>query len=127
MLAGCGTSAGSTETEVGAPEKVNEARSGDDRVFPGGQPLRKYEEFESYETRVNIVDNQAPLLAAMQEVSPDLDERDFADVVSVCDSKSRGASGPELLEASVLQFSKADELSRDQGQQLLNVVNEYAC
>ncbi|MCW2768038.1 MAG: hypothetical protein JWO11_3997, partial [Nocardioides sp.] len=92
--------------------------------FPGaGQPLSHYKDAASYEWRVNIVDHQDELLAAMQEVSPDLEAKDFADVLDTCDAIDRGIEGGELTQQTATRF----DVDFGQAGELVLVSQEYAC
>jgi len=111
----------------GDGETTRERPSGDARVFPGGQKLSHYRGSPTYEWRVNVVDQQGELLAAMRQVSPGLNKGDFSDVLNTCDAIHRGIKGDALVQQSVIRFSGADQVSAAQARRLVEVSRQYAC
>lgn len=89
-----------------APESSEPAA--DDRDWPGGNKLSEYEGLASYEWRVNILDNADEVLSAMQKVNPDLEEKDFNDVLGTCESIDRGIKGGALVDETKTRFDITD-------------------
>ncbi|MCW2814322.1 MAG: hypothetical protein JWN84_1777 [Nocardioides sp.] len=95
----------------------------DERVFPGGQALSDYEGQPSYPWRVSILDNEAELLGALQEVDPSLDEESFADVVTTCADINAGDSDTEVQQAAAERFGVEESQAAD----LVTAATTYAC
>lgn len=137
--AGCGRQSGDSGEEAspgkpdasggtGGPTTVagaTETTGTDDRVFPGGEALSDYRGLESYEWRVNAVDNTAELESALQAVDPSLGEDDFVQVIGTCEDLLSGSFDPEdLAEQTAERFGVDDP---EQGQALVEAAQQYAC
>lgn len=133
---GCGRQAGDTGGEA-SPGKPNASGGGpsevagatqttgtDDRVFPGGEVLSDYRGLESYEWRVNAVDNTDELVTALQEVDPAFGEADFIDVVDTCEDLQAGTyDEDDLAERVAERFG----VETDQSDALVELSQRYAC
>lgn len=97
-----------TSEAPSTPAEEPSADAGDDRVWPQGNALSEYKGFASYEWRVNVLDNADEVLAAMQKVNPDLEEKDFNDVIGTCESIDRGIKGDALVEETKTRFDVTD-------------------
>jgi hypothetical protein len=130
-FAGCSSSDDDPQRTT-EPERssAGAAASGDERVWPGGQKLSHYKDFDSYEWRVAVLDREDELLSAMQDIEPRLDEGDFTDVISTCDAiRTRGVKGAQLIEETVMRFSKssADPITNAEAGQFVELVTAEVC
>lgn len=134
--AGCGRQSGDSGEEAspgkqeatgGGPSTIagaTQTTGTDDRVFPGGRELSDYRGLESYEWRVNAVDNTDELTDALQAVDPGLGEAEFIDVVDTCEDLQAGTyDADDLAERTAERFG----VEVEQSDALIAAAEQYAC
>lgn len=128
LLTACaGADDGKDRLVAPTQDVTSSAATGDDRIWPGGNALSTYRDYESYPWRVSILDNDGALLTGMQSVSSHLEQRDLSDVLNTCDAISRGIEGGQLVDQTIQRFSGSVAVDAAQAAELIELTRDFAC
>lgn len=128
----------STPSTTTAPPAPDQGDNGDDRVFPGGQPLSHYKQLQqdgisdTYPWRVNLVDNLADLDAAIADIDFDdtmvePDDSVYDHVISTCDDLNDETRQDATKTARLRWSSSLEPIAEEKAVDLVDLSITYAC